>query len=58
MKVITDPNVKTDRLGGVDVPVAEVLKQMHQGQYITPYARGEAHTSTGGEEPAPPRSKN
>ncbi len=34
MKVITDPSVKTDRLGGVDVPAAEVLKQMHQDQYI------------------------
>ena len=40
MKVITEPNVKTDRLGGVDVPSAEVLKKMHGGQYILRAARG------------------
>lgn len=28
------PTVQTDRLGGVDVPTAEVLKKMHAGQYI------------------------
>ena len=40
MKVITEPNVRTDRLGRVDVPSPEVLKKMHEGQYILWAARG------------------
>jgi len=34
LKVITTPNVPTHRLGGVDVPNAEMLKQLHTRQYI------------------------
>ncbi len=33
-KVVTKPTVQTDRLGGVDVPNADVLKKMHVNQYI------------------------
>ncbi len=34
MQVIIKPKLHTSRLGGVDVPSAEVLKQMHDSQYI------------------------
>ena len=34
MKIIVKPNVETVRMGGVDVPSADVLKKMHAGQYI------------------------
>ena len=40
MNVITEPNVMTDRMGGVDVPAAEVLKKMHGGQYVLRAAGG------------------
>ena len=40
MKVICDPNVQTDRLGGVDVPSADVLMKMHMNQYILRAADG------------------
>ena len=40
MKLITKPTVATDRLGGVDVPSAEVLKEMHEGKYILHAAQG------------------
>ena len=40
MNVITEPNVMTDRMGGVDVPAAEVLKEMHGGQYVLRAAGG------------------
>ena len=41
MKVITDPKVKTDHMGGIPVPSTEVLKKMHQGQYILRARGGE-----------------
>ncbi|MCH7687807.1 MAG: exo-alpha-sialidase [Planctomycetes bacterium] len=34
MKVIAQPNVKTDRLGGIDIPSAEKLQKMHASQYV------------------------
>ena len=34
MQIIVEPKLHTGRLGGVDVPSAEVLKQMHDNQYI------------------------
>ena len=40
MKITTAPNVQTDRLGGVDVPSDEVLKKMHEGQYILRASQG------------------
>ncbi len=40
MKVIIEPKLRTDRLGGVDVPSAETLKQMHDSQYILHAAGG------------------
>ena len=40
MQIIIAPNRHTHRLGGVDVPVADVLVQMHAGQYILHAAEG------------------
>ena len=40
MQIIVKPKLGTNRLGGVDVPSAEVLKQMHDSQYILHAARG------------------
>ena len=40
MKVIVPPKLRTDRLGGVDVPSAEVLKRMHDSQYVLRAAGG------------------
>ncbi len=40
MPVIVEPKLHTNRLGGVDVPSAEVLKQMHDSQYILHAAGG------------------
>ena len=40
MQVIVKPKLRTSRLGGVDVPSAEVLKQMHDSQYILHAAGG------------------
>ena len=40
MQVIVKPKLHTNRLGGVDVPSAEVLKQMHDSQYILHAAGG------------------
>ena len=34
MQVIIEPKLRTDRLGGVNVPSAERLKEMHDSQYI------------------------
>ena len=34
MEVIVKPKLQTNRLGGVDVPSAAVLKEMHHSQYI------------------------
>ena len=40
MKIITESNVQTDRLGQVDVPLVEVLKEMHESQCILRAAEG------------------
>ncbi len=40
MPVIVEPKLHTNRLGGVDVPSTEVLKQMHNSQYILHAAGG------------------
>jgi len=40
MQIIVKPKLHTSRLGGVDVPSAEVLKQMHNSQYILHAADG------------------
>ena len=40
MQVIVEPKLCTNRLGGVDVPSAEVLKRMHDSQYILHAAGG------------------
>ena len=40
MQVIVKPKLHTSRLGGVDIPSAEVLKQMHDSQYILHAADG------------------
>ena len=40
MQIIVEPKLPTSRLGGVDVPSAEVLKQMHDSQYILHAAGG------------------
>ena len=40
MRVIVEPKLHTSRLGGVDVPSTEVLKQMHDCQYILRAAGG------------------
>lgn len=40
MKVITQPQVKTAALGGVDVPTVDVLQKMHLDQYILRAADG------------------
>ena len=40
MQVIVEPKLRTSRLGGVDVLSAEVLKQMHDSQYIWHAAGG------------------
>ena len=34
MPLMVEPNLKTARLGGVDVPSADVLKKMHHSSYI------------------------
>ena len=39
-KLIVKPNVETDRMGGVDVPSAEVLRRMHASQYVLRAAGG------------------
>ena len=41
MPMMTEPALKTDRLGGVDVPSAEVLKEMHNGACILRARDGE-----------------
>ena len=41
MPVITEPNVETGQMGGVSAPSADVLKQMHEGQYILRAYKGE-----------------
>ena len=40
IQVTIEPKLRTSRLGGVDVPSAEVLKQMHDSQYILHAAGG------------------
>lgn len=40
MQIIVKPELHTNRLGGVDIPSAEVLKQMHDSQYILHAAGG------------------
>lgn len=40
MKIITESNVQTDRWGQVDVPLVEVLKEMHESQCILRAAEG------------------
>ena len=40
MQIIVKPKLHTSRLGAVDVPSAEVLKQMHDSQYILHAADG------------------
>ena len=40
IEIIVEPKLRTSRLGGVDVPSAEVLKQMHDNQYILHAAGG------------------
>ena len=40
MEIIIKPKLRTNRLGGVDVPSAEVLKRMHDSQYILHAAGG------------------
>ena len=39
MPIMVKPSLKTARLGGVDVPSADVLKKMHDSSYIL-HARG------------------
>ncbi len=34
MPLMVEPSLKTDRLGGVDVPSADTLKTMHHSSYI------------------------
>lgn len=34
MQIVVEPKLHTGRLGGVDVPSEEVLKRMHERQYI------------------------
>ncbi len=41
MSPLTQPELKTDRLGGVDVPSAEVLEKMHNSPYILRARNGE-----------------
>ena len=41
MPMLTEPGLKTDRLGGMDVPSAEVLEQMHRNQYVLRARQGE-----------------
>ena len=40
MGIIVSPNVRTDRLGGVDIPTSDTLEQMHASQYILHAAAG------------------
>ena len=40
MQIIIEPKLHTSHLGGVDVPSAEVLKRMHDSQYILHAAGG------------------
>ena len=40
MQIIVKPKLHTNQLGGVDVPSAKVLKQMHDSQYILHAAGG------------------
>ena len=40
MQIIVEPKLRTSRLGGVDVPSVDVLKQMHDDQYILHAAGG------------------
>ena len=39
-KVIVNPNVETQRMGGVDPPGADALKKMHASQYALRAANG------------------
>ncbi len=57
MSIIAEPDVKTDRLGGVDVPSAEVLKKMHESQYIL-HARGGKSSEVPVEKVLLPREPN
>ena len=34
MPIITEPNLRTERLGGLDAPDADALRSMHQGNFI------------------------
>ena len=40
VQIIVKPGLRTNRLGGVDIPSAEVLKKMHDSQYILHAAAG------------------
>ena len=40
MPLMVEPSLKTDRLGGVDVPSADTLKTMHHSSYIFPAHAG------------------
>ena len=40
MQIIVEPKLHTNRLGGVDIPSVEVLKTMHDNQYILHAAAG------------------
>ena len=52
MEVIVKPNLRTNRLGGVDVPSAEVLKQMHDSQLHPTRCWRKTHPHSGGKDPA------
>lgn len=41
MPMMTEPALKTDRLGGVDVPSAQVLEKMHNSGYVLRARDGE-----------------
>ena len=57
MQIIVEPKLRTCRLGGVDVPPAEVLKQMHDSQYIL-YAAGGKLTRVPAEKTLLPHSND
>ena len=47
MQIIVKPELHTNRLGGVDIPSVEVLKQMHDSQYILHAAGGKLTPRSG-----------
>ena len=55
MQIIVEPKLHTSHLGGVDVPSAEVLKQMHDSPYIL-HAAGGKLTRVPVEKPLLPHS--